>query len=75
VQELSYKKHNEQKESIKLWLKNLQQQRGYFIYIAQNLEQSYTFGFPMLYYITLLLDIPLQEVVAQLPFSLLMVIQ
>ncbi|ORE00929.1 hypothetical protein BCV72DRAFT_218239, partial [Rhizopus microsporus var. microsporus] len=40
-----YKKHNEQKESIKLWLKNLQQQRGYFIYIAQNLEQSYTFGF------------------------------
>ena len=45
VQELSYKKHNEQKESIKLWLKDHQQQRGYFTYIAQDLEQSYIFGF------------------------------
>ncbi|ORE01720.1 hypothetical protein BCV72DRAFT_235845 [Rhizopus microsporus var. microsporus] len=45
VQELSYKKHNEQKESTKLWLKDLQQQRGYFTYIAQGFEQSYTFGF------------------------------
>ncbi|CEG69540.1 hypothetical protein RMATCC62417_05599 [Rhizopus microsporus] len=49
VQELSYKKHNEQKKSIKLWLKDLQQQRGYFIYIAQDFEQSYTFGFVSLW--------------------------
>ncbi|ORE09532.1 hypothetical protein BCV72DRAFT_302765 [Rhizopus microsporus var. microsporus] len=45
VQGLLYKKHNEQKESNKLWLKNLQQQRGYFTYIAQDFEQSYTFNF------------------------------
>ncbi|PHZ09377.1 uncharacterized protein RHIMIDRAFT_263742 [Rhizopus microsporus ATCC 52813] len=45
VHRLLYKKHNEQKESNKLWLKNLQQQRGYFTYIAQDFEQSYTFNF------------------------------
>ncbi|CEG73275.1 hypothetical protein RMATCC62417_08686 [Rhizopus microsporus] len=49
IQEPSYKKHNEQKESIKLWLKDLQQQRGYYTYIAQDFEQSYTFGFASLW--------------------------
>ena len=45
VQELSYKKHNDQKEFIKLWLKDLQQQWGCSTCIAQDFEQSYTFGF------------------------------
>jgi hypothetical protein len=45
VQELSYKKHNEQKEPVKHGLKDLQQQRDYFTYISQDFEQSYTFGF------------------------------